>query len=188
MRAFLLLMAGLVAFQAGAATAAQTQYWDYADWTVAVRSVDTGQDLRITCTAWTGGDGDPRLVVEVSTGDALPPDHYPQPVLHETAPRGHRTMLTDGAWVMFEVDELVEADLYWQAQGEAQAWYEDGIPTAVARPFGEARDLLAVMRRSGRLWVTLDGEVVYAASLSGFTAAYGKMAEQCGFPTVGVID
>lgn len=189
MRTITMFLAGLLAMYAPSVAAPGTQVWDYKDWTVAVEAVDTGEDLRITCRAWTGGDGQPRLVIEVSNGDALPPHHYPLPHLYESAPRGHRTMLFDGAWVMFEVDVLVEPDLPWRAEGEAQAWYDDdGILQAVARPFGDGLDLLAVMREAGTLWVTLDSEVVYAASLSGFTAAYGKMAEQCGFPTVGVID
>ncbi|MGC3937726.1 hypothetical protein ACOTTU_07960 [Roseobacter sp. EG26] len=175
---------GIFAFFWATDAAADYQYWDYKDWTVAVERVDTGEDLRITCTASTGGDGDPSLAITLSNGDAAPPYFYPGPELLERAPRGYTTMMTDGARVMFEFD------VDWRTEGFVTAGYDaEGFAQAIARAHqNDSLGLLQTMRRAGMLWITLDGEVVYAASLSGFTAAYGKMAEQCGFPTVGVID
>ncbi|MEO9648484.1 MAG: hypothetical protein ABJ360_21430 [Roseobacter sp.] len=168
------------------ATAAQAgdQYWEYQDWTVHVQTVDTGQDVRVTCRASTGGDGDPILFLTQSNGDAGPPYHYPQPTLLENAPRGYSTLMREGARVLFQFD------VDWYTEGFALAGFtQEGIMQAVAQAHpGDSLGLLQTMRRAGTLWVTMDGEVVYAASLSGFTAAYGKMAEQCGFPSVGVID
>lgn len=163
---------------------ADAQYWDYGDWTVFVERFDTGEDFRVICTASTGGDGDPVLSITLSNGDAAPPYHYPQPSLHERAPRGHTTLMQDGARVLFEFD------LDWRTEGFVTAGYDaQGFAQAVARAHqDDSLGILQTMRRAGTMWVTLEGEVVYAASLSGFTAAYGKMAEQCSFPTTGVID
>ena len=159
------------------------QYWDYRDWSVAVESYDTGEDWRVNCTAWTGGDGMPTLRIEVSNGDVLPPYSYPAPTLHETAPRGYDTMMHDGDRVLFEFD------LDTVTEGFVTAGYDDdGILNATVQAHeADSLWLLQTMRHGDTLWVTLDGEVVYGASLSGFTAAYGKIAEQCGFPTKGVI-
>jgi hypothetical protein len=185
----LAFMSGLLATQAGAQTDPQHQYWDFKDWRVMVTKVDTGEDFRIICRAWTGGDGDPTFGLEVSNGDALPPDHYPMPSLRESAPRGYGTMMRDGAWLLFEADVLVDVDTPWRVDATARTWRdEDGFLQAEAYPNGDGLDLLRVMREAGKMWITMDGEVVYGASLSGFTAAYGKIAEQCGFPTTGVID
>lgn len=163
---------------------AETQYWDYGAWTVMVETVDTGEDLRVFCTAFTGGDGAPSLRIDVSNGDAMPPDFYPAPVLHESAPRGHATMMQDGDRVLFEFDRE------GVTEGFVQAFHdEDGIMQAQA--FAHTADnlwLLQTMRHADQMWTTRDGEVIYGASLAGFTASYGTIAEQCGFSTIGVIE
>ena len=172
------------AFLLPAVAHADTQYWDYKDWRVIVDTVDTGEDLRVTCLALTGGDGLPSLRLEVSNGDALPPYYYPAPTLYESAPRGHDTLMQDGQRVLFTFDtgEVTE--------GLVSAGFDqDGIKIAESRANDDdSLWLLQSMRQAEKLWVTRDGDVVYGASLAGFTAAYGKIAEQCGFPTDGVID
>ena len=180
MRFALLTLATLAAPMAQA----ETEYWEYKDWRVSVEKFDTGEDDRIICRASTGGDGEPVFYIEVSNGDVLPPDYFPHPVLHEYAPRGYGTMMQDGSWVLFE------SDTGWRTEGYAMAWLEEGVfqNAAVQPSDADGLAMLQEMRQAGRMFVTLDGEVVYAASLSGFTAAYGKIAEQCGFPTTGVID
>lgn len=185
----LVVLAGLSVTGAAAQSGAKYQYWDFKDWRVMVESFDTGEDFRVICSAWTGGDGDPSFGLSVSNGDALPPGHYPAPELRESAPRGYATMLRDGAWVLFEADVLVEPDTPWRTDANARVWHDDeGIQQATVSPNGSGLEMLQVMRKAGTMWVTMDGEVVYGASLSGFTAAYGKIAEQCGFPTTGVIN
>ncbi|MCG3268807.1 hypothetical protein [Yoonia sp. I 8.24] len=163
---------------------ADTQYWDYGAWTVRVERVDTGEDLRIFCTASTGGDGLPALRIAVSNGDALPPYVYPAPILHESAPRGYTTMMQDGQRVQFEFDRD------GVTEGFVQSFYdEDGILQAQAAAHADdSLWLLQTMRHADQMWITRGGEVIYGASLAGFTASYGKIAEQCGFPTVGVIE
>lgn len=162
---------------------AETHYWDYKDWHVAVEAIDTGEDLRVTCTGWTGGDGMPSLRISLSNGDAGPPTFYPQPTFYESAPRHYPTQLQNGQRVMFEFD----AD--WRTEGFVEAGFtEEGIAYAQARAHqGDSLGLLQVMRQAGTLWITHDGEIAGEFSLSGFTAAYGKMAEQCGFSTLNVI-
>lgn len=149
-----------------------------------VESFDTGEDHRVNCTAMTGGDGDPSLRIEISNGDALPPSYYPVPVLYEGAPRGYPTMMQDGQRVLFTFDD---ASL---TEGFVSAGFDDqGFAWAQAHAHdSDSLWLLQQMRQLNTLWVTLDGEIVYEASLNGFTAAYGKIAEQCGFSTAGVID
>lgn len=170
-------------FWAGGALA-ETDYWDYKDWHVMAERFDTGEDLRINCTAWTGGDGMPSLRIELSNGDAGPPAYYPQPVVHETAPRHYPTYLQDGQRVMYEFD------LDWRTEGFVQAGFsEEGLAYADARAHQvDSLGLLQTMRRAGTLWITREGEIAAEFSMSGFTAAYGKMAEQCGFSTENVIN
>ena len=122
MRIIVFLIASLLAGHAAAQTAPKPQYWAFKDWQVAVESFDTGEDFRVICRAWTGGDGDPTFGLEVSNGDVLPPDYYPAPTLSESAPRGHRTLMTDGAWILFEADVLVDADTPWRVDATAQTW------------------------------------------------------------------
>ena len=42
---------------AASAVQAKEQYFSYKDWNVEIQSFDTGEDFRINCTMWTGGDG-----------------------------------------------------------------------------------------------------------------------------------
>ena len=176
------LIAMLAMFPATAQ--AFTQYYEYGDRRVTIDSIKTGEDFRVLCTATTGGNGQPSLRISVSNGDVLPPDFYPAPVLHESAPRGHATMMQDGDRVLFEFDRE------GVTEGFVQAFHdEDGIMQAQA--FAHTADnlwLLQTMRHADQMWTTRNGEVIYGASLAGFTASYGKIAEQCGFSTIGVIE
>lgn len=160
---------------------AEHMSWSYGDWQVYIEHIDTGEDLRVTCTAWTGGDGLPSLYVAVSNGDAGPPNHYPSLTIRETAPRHHLTQMLDGQAVAMSIDGKViyyalvdarlddnaifvaEAPLRWKDAGEALWW---------ARA-GDIVDITLVSPNSA-------GTALYRASLSGFTAAYGKMMDSCG--------
>lgn len=166
-----------------APASASEQWWEYRDWRVHVATVDTGEDLRVTCRAATGGDGDPVLAIEISNGDVLPPSMFPPVAIEEYAPRGYATLLQDGDTVRFVLDSGSFGE------GYVRAGHDAGIPFAVG--VSDEMDTLALlqgMRRGDRLAVFRGGDLVYTASLAGFTAAYGKVAEQCGFPTTGVID
>jgi hypothetical protein len=173
-----------LAFQATAQS-----YFDFKDWTVHVEDVDTGQDLRRTCTAATGGDGLPRLALSVSDGDAGPPAFYPVPLFEEYAPRGYSTQIDAGDSVIFEFDDGTGADTMVETGREDHVF-----PYAHVRPF--PRDVLWMLQsmQSGATVtfyrsnnVLPAREHVYSASLSGFTAAYLKMMESCGFEPGAVL-
>lgn len=171
------LLAALTALPAAA-----DGYWEYRDWRVFSETAGTGEDLRRTCTAVTGGDGLPSLRLSITNGDAGPPHAYPQPALHESAPRGHGTLVQDGMAVAFVFDR--QAAFY----GIAEGWHDDqGFARAEARPRGQdALDMLRWMKAGQSLDIRLmhpyqEGREVMAASLNGFTAAYGKMMDECGF-------
>ncbi|ASP35196.1 hypothetical protein [Labrenzia sp. VG12] len=163
---------------------AKDQYYDYKDWTVLVVTVDTGEDLRITCSMWTGGDGEPTVGFTISNGDALPPDVFPNVQLNERAIRGHATVLKNGETVNFIFDDgdsataTVHADFDQEGFAYAQTDF----------PFEDNQRVLQAMQRNGQIDIVGPSGLVYSASLSGFTASYRKVAEQCGFPVSGVID
>ncbi|AXS40809.1 hypothetical protein [Breoghania sp. L-A4] len=164
---------------------AETQYWDYRDWTVTAETVDTGEDIRVTCKAHTGGDGDPVVSVTLSNGDAGPPYAYPSVAIEEHAPRHHTTLMQDGDTINFLFDDGDSA-----ATSAVAGFDEDGFAEAEAGFYDMPGNLqmLQGMRRAGQIEVIRGRDIVYTASLNGFTAAYGKMAEACGFSTIGVIE
>ncbi len=155
----------------------------YGDWRAIVTEVQGGQETWRVCRAVTGGDGYPVLEINARQYDAGPPDFYPHVTLHEHAPRGYDTLMKDGDSVTFGFDD---GDSY---PATATAGFdEEGFRTAQASPAQQAMlYVLQGMRRAGQLDITAPGGVAYTASLRGFTAAYGKIAEACEFSTMGVI-
>ncbi|MDQ0315142.1 hypothetical protein [Amorphus orientalis] len=178
--AVLILAAGTLA----APAAAEETWTTYKDWTIAVDTVDTGEDVRVTCHIWTGSDGNPVVGTELSNGDVLPPDLYPQVTLTEHALRHQPTVLQDGDPVTFTFDT---GETF---SGSVNGGLDpDGYAIATTQlPMDDWLPVLQTMRKASTMAVTGPTGPIYTASLSGFTAAYGKMAEQCGFPTTGVID
>jgi hypothetical protein len=167
-----------------AAPAAAEDRFDYEDWRVVVERVDTGQDIRVTCVAMTGGDGLPTLRVYTSDGDVRPPDMFPWVSLEESAPRGYATLMRDGDLVRFAFDEGTAFEAQVRGGFDAEGF-------AVASAMIDETDMqaaLRAMRAAGRVAVIRDGETVYDASLAGFAAAYRKLAERCDFPVSGVLD
>lgn len=177
-------LAALAAFLPAGRGNADVQYWDYQDWHVTVETIDGEEDFMIDCVAQTGGDGDPALTVSLFNLDAGPPTNFPAPTLNERAVRGSPTVMQDGQRVVFQTDAN------WQTEGYVAAGRdEDGFAWAAAMPVESANlTLLQSMRQGRTMWIVVEGEVIYAASMNGFTAAYAKISEQCGFPTTGVID
>jgi hypothetical protein len=152
-------------------------YWEYKDWRVWVEDIDTGEDLRRTCSARTGGDGAPVISLEVSNGDAGPPDFYPSPSIMERAPRHYPTLMQDGQPVRFVIDTGTVFST------TAQAWVTDEglFEASAALSLADNLPVLQVMKRGSRLEIQTAGRTLYTASLAGFTAAYGKMMDSCGF-------
>jgi hypothetical protein len=162
--------------------AAADGYWEYRDWRVFVDEYDTGEDLRRNCTAMTGGDGLPSLKLHISNGDGGPPDYYPAPTFHESAPRGHSTQVQNGQALGFIFDN--QAVFYAIADG---SYDDEGFAYADASPrWQDTLNMLLWMQAGHSLEIRTvqpygAGEQVLPVSLNGFTAAYGKMMDECGF-------
>lgn len=178
---------GVAALSMLAATAwaddREVSYDVYGDWRAIVTQVTGGEETWRTCRAVTGGDGDPVLEIAARQYDAGPPHLYPPATIHEYAPRGYNTLMKDGDAITFVFDD---GDSY---PAVATAGFDDdGFRFANAAPGPDAAlYVLQGMRRAGALDITAPGGLVYSASLRGFTAAYGKIAEACEFSTMGVI-
>ncbi|SMX31186.1 hypothetical protein [Actibacterium lipolyticum] len=159
-------------------------FWEYGSWRVFVQEVDTGEDLRRSCSAMTGGDGEPSVVVSMSNGDAGPPDFFPSVLVREHAPRGHRTMLQDGqaAYIRFDNEDVMDGVVKGDFDEEGFAYAE----IAFDHPLSQW--VLRAMRVNGQFDVVVDDKVFMYAYLDGFTASYLKMAEECGFNGAGVVD
>lgn len=176
------IVAGLLA--ATLPAAAQEQSWEYRNWRAVAETIDTGEDIRITCSAQAGGDGLPVVQATLSNGDVLPPDAFPSVTVEEHAPRGYATMMQEGDAVNFLFDDgdSAPANVYVWADDEGFAVASAEIASS------DSQRVLQAMRRAGQLEVVRSGEVVATVLLDGFSAAYGKMAEACGFSTEGVLD
>ncbi len=165
-----------------AALPATAQSWEYGAWRVYAATQDTTEHSSRSCTAITGGDGLPSLSLSVMNLDAGPPDDYPEPTLHESAARGYSTQLQNGQAVGFVFDGQAAfygiADGYLGADGFAQAVvsprWQDTINMLLWMKAGQNIDIRTVQPYGA-------GEQVMQVSLSGFTAAYGKMMDECGF-------
>ncbi|MFW8594602.1 hypothetical protein [Cribrihabitans neustonicus] len=163
---------------AAAATApAAAEYWSYRDWHTLVEAVATGEDLRRSCTAYTGGDGMPTLRIEVSDGDGGPPDFYPMARVTETAPRHYSTLMEPGQTVEFLFDHG------GAAYGSASVWTSrEGLISAESQLQPAMHLPMLLMMRSGsQVEIRTGGKPLLTASLNGFTAAYGRMMDECGF-------
>lgn len=155
----------------------------YNDWRASVTQVESNQEMWRECVATTGGDGEPTLKIRARQYDAGPPDIYPQVEFRVQAPRNYNTLMQAGATATFTFDDgqtfhaIVETGTI-----------EGAFKFAVARPVPEmSLAVLQSMRRGMRLDIVYEGALFYSASLNGFTAAYGKIADACEFSTVGVI-
>ncbi|SDT95501.1 hypothetical protein [Stappia sp. ES.058] len=184
MHRFSFVAAAFVASLVSLPAQASSEYFTYKDWTVLIEQLDTGEDLRTTCKMWTGGDGDPTVEIALSDGDALPPTIYPGVSLMERAYRGQATVLNDGDQVNFVFDDGDSVTAGVQA-----GFDPDGYAFARTQ-FAEVdkQRALQAMRANGIIDIVGPEGTFYTASLNGFTAAYIKLAEQCGFTTQGVID
>ncbi len=147
--------------------------------------IDTGEDNRTICRAWTGGDGDHYLMVEFNDGDAPPPDNYPTVFFRELTVRGIAPLLASGEIVTMTVD----GGHVYRARVDVERG-EDGIPIVDAHANADdMADMLRAMARGNRLTVRIldPARAIFEASLHGFTAVYRKMADWCGFETMNVL-
>jgi len=177
-----LIICGLIALMAGPTWA--DEFWEYGSWYVIVQEIDTGEDLRRSCSAVTGGDGEPSVAISISNGDVGPPDFFPTVIVREHAPRGYQTVLQDGqaAYIRFDNEDVMDGVVagYFDKEGFAHA------EIAFDHPLSQW--VLQAMHMNGQFDVVVDGKVFMYAYMDGFTAAYLKMAEECGFDGAGVVD
>ncbi|MEM5476056.1 hypothetical protein [Pacificibacter sp. AS14] len=159
-------------------------YWEFGDWRVMVDEVDTGEDLRRTCTMVTGGDGDMSAVLKISNGDAGPPTYFAELVINDHAIRHHSTVLKQDATLYVRFDDKDVID------GSIMQYYDaDGFQHATARfPQVHSQWVLLAMKRNAQMDVMMNNARVHAFSLAGFSASYLKMVDECGFTDVGVLD
>ncbi|OED48167.1 hypothetical protein [Leisingera sp. S232] len=162
-----------------AASPGWAEYWSYKDWNVSVEPHETEQDSYLICRAWTGGDGDPVLEVSAFSGDAGPPDFYPMAKVQEYAPRHHPTLMQQGG----TVDFLFDFDRSFSVEAGINSWIsEEGLAEAeTALRFQDHLPMLQAMQQGRWVEIWTGSNMFYEASLSGFTAAYGKMMDECGF-------
>lgn len=147
------------------------------DWTASLDEVNTGEDVRKTCAAWTMAKDAAgnvwTLKLAIGNGDALPPDAYPQLSLASVAgglPKGEN----QAAAFDFGGKKL-----------EAKA-SSDGDQVMVNNEKETSLALLKNLAAGDNVTVTLAGAPSPALSLAGFTATYRKLGSWCGFPTTDV--
>lgn len=154
---------------------ASGKMWTYKNWWI---NADGGK-----CEARTGREGWYYLEVRANRSGPKPPKRYPLVTFSTVGIRGVAPSIKDGETVRFVVD----SGLSLTARGVVRA-HDPGIYTGEADIAPRDRQRLLKAMRHGRYVDIFKGrERLLRASLSGFTAAYGKMAEQCRFSTVGVI-
>lgn len=159
-------------------------YWEFGSWRVVVADVDTGDEICRTCSAMTGGDSDPTLMVTITDGDAGPPDGFPSTIVTERAPRGFETVLQDAqeVEVMFDSNDAVSGSAYA---------FTDPEGFAVAEAFFDqpsAQAVLRGMRANAHFEIKAAGRLFMAGGLDGFSASYLKVVDECGFTGAGVLD
>jgi hypothetical protein len=172
-----LISAALLA--AMTASPALASFWTYGDWRVSVTPQESEQDSYLNCRASTGGDGDPVLELNVFSGDGGPPYSYPMAVVVERAPRSYATAMQQGQ----PVDFVFDFDRSFAITATAASWFDqDGFAVADTNLRHEDHlPMLRAMKQGNWVEIWAGNTMLYEASLKGFTAAYGKMMDECGF-------
>lgn len=169
------LAALLVCGSAVAQAASNTE--TFGRWTIQGDEVDTGEDLRKTCSASTSfvdaGGNSGTLSWDISNGDVLPPDGYPTltiAVSNKGLPEGENIPA-----IFADSNGKIEATVYASGEAGGQWMMNNKTETSLA--------LLRAMRRAGAIDVAFAGKPVATVSMDGFTKAYRRLGVMCGFPT-----
>lgn len=177
-------IASILLLAAAPAVASEDAYWEFGDWSVAVTQSFGEEHAYTECRAWTGGDGDPTLsvIAGLIDGEVHEPPHVE---VVERAMRGQPTAMVDGSTTAFLFDDgtLFPAAMY---TGES----EDGPMYRIGHIFVDqdlVTSVLRAMRHGALVHVGISPEWTQTFSLAGFTASFGKIAEQCGFDPSAVI-
>ena len=154
------------------AAQATPQKATFRDWTASLDEVNTGEDVRLTCTAQTAApDGSWTLRLAISNGDVMPPDAYPQIVI-----AGAGLAKGEGLAVAFSF-----GDEHIDAKG-----LSDGKELMVDNAKATSLALLRAMAAGDKLDIAVAGISAPPLSLAGFTASYRKLGSWCGFPTTDI--
>ncbi|MFD2206180.1 hypothetical protein [Kiloniella antarctica] len=165
----------------------------YGDWQVTAETFITEDgELRTACSIYTGSEGDSTIRVELSNGDALPPDVMPSIEYDEATVRGYATQIQKNQ----EITWVIKADkAVFRYTGETYTGYQSGIPYArniihSSTKNSDARDVLRAFGKGHQviLFDEYSGGDLYVGSLNGFSAAYRKMSAWCGFSPDNVLN
>lgn len=142
------------------------------DWTASLDEVNTGEDVRLTCTAQTAApDRSWTLRLAISNGDVMPPDAYPQVVIAAAG-----LAKGEGLAIAFSF-----GDEHIDAKGSS-----DGKELMVENVKATSLALLRAMAAGDKLDIAVGGKSAPPLSLAGFTASYRTLGNWCGFPTTDV--
>lgn len=146
----------------------------FRDWKASLEEVNTGEDVRKTCTASTTAKDtagkDWKLKLAISNGDVSPPDAYPQIAI---AAGGGGLPKGEGIAMAFSF-----GDKRIDAKGSG-----DGGVVMMNNTKETSLAVLRAMAAGSTLDLALAGKPAPALSLAGFTAAYRKLGSACGFST-----
>lgn len=147
------------------------------DWTASLDEVNTGEDLRKTCSASTAAKDaagtEWTLKLAISNGDVLPPDAYPSIVV--TTAQGGLPSGENQPAVFGFGDTRIDAQV---SGGGNEVMVNNVKATSLA--------LLKAMAAGATLDLALPARPAVSLSLAGFTASYKKLGTWCGFPTTDV--
>lgn len=163
---------------------APTKFFQYRGWHVMIQDAsNTEHDLTV-CSAYTGMEGTTGITVSTEMRDGEGPMELPAIIVGETpAPEAGGPVVQDATvYVSFDDGRGIGiAGGRWiDENGELQAgalFYDDA----------QLLPLLRAMRKGREIYVSSDRQMVSKHSLIGFTAAYGKIAEECRFSAANVI-
>ncbi|WP_156453203.1 hypothetical protein [Polycladidibacter stylochi] len=163
--------------------------FSFHDWTVYIDEVDTGEDVRLTCNAFTRaigrrGRGQPTVTLSISNGDVGPPHVYPHIYYEDFTHNGRRPVISVEKPTRFVFDNGIIIPALGHGFTDE---YNIKRATATAAP-ELLQPLLRAMRRNKTMSIYGGDQLSIKISLRGFTAAYIKLMDVCGFSSYGVID
>jgi hypothetical protein len=177
MRRASIFAVSLLLLAAGAASAETTA--TYKSWLTKADEVNTGEDVRKTCSATTSvtdGDGQSwTATLSISNGDVLPPDSYPSFEIEAVKAAGFTSGENLPATFDFG-DSVVTAAVLGSESGSSHQWMMNNTVEA-------SRALFRGMAKGDKLVFAVAGKPLVTLPLDGFTKAYRALGDWCGYKT-----
>ncbi|MEH6445301.1 MAG: hypothetical protein V7784_15510 [Oceanospirillaceae bacterium] len=154
----------------------------FQDWQVSVETYDTEDGDWVTnCAMRSGGEGKDSIQLHTSLGDAHPPEYPLTVMFKEATARGYATRLKENDRVKWVIDSRYNRD-HFNSSDTFAGFDEDGIPFAENNINGD-KDFLYALAHGYEMNLSYGNasKNLHTGSLLGFAAAYGKMAQWCGF-------